>query len=162
VQEIQMKSYGVLLAAPIMLLAANPSSQNDPFAAMAKMQREMNADMARMQQQMSKAMASGNVISLNANMSDSGFRTKGDHYELSVPIPEASQKSIHIRTENHIMTVSALHQVERDSNGSGGYYQEQRMSSYAYSFAVPKDAETEHMKTKYRKGVLTITMPKKS
>lgn len=157
-----MKRFGVLLAAPIMLLAANQEPSNEPFAAMAKMQREMNADMARMQQQMSKAMASGNVISLNANMSDTGFKAKGDHYELSVPIPDASQKSIRIRTQNRIMTVSASHQVEKDSNGSSGYYQEQRMSSYAYSFAVPRDAETEHMKTKYKKGVLTITMPKKS
>ncbi len=157
-----MRRYLVGLAVPLILSAANQTPANDPFAAMAKMQREMDAEMARMQAQMSKAMASGNVISLNANMSDSGFKPEGDHYELSVQIPEASQKSIHIRTRNHIMTVTASHQLERDSNSSGQYYQEQRMSSYAYSFAIPADAQTEHMKTKYKKGVLTITLPKKS
>jgi HSP20 family molecular chaperone IbpA len=156
-----MKNYLILVAAPVILLAANQPRSNDPFAAMTKMQREMDAEMARFQQQMIKEMNSGNVISLNANMSNPGFKTEGDHYDLSVPIPDASAKSIHIRTEKRIMTVTAGRQEVRDENTTDHYYRERSMSSYAYSFSVPKDAEMDHMKTKYEKGILTITMPKK-
>jgi len=153
-----MKKYLFLLAAPVMLLAEQPQSA-DPFEAMA---HEMDAVMARLQEQMRAAERSGNAVNLSAEMSNVDLKTKADHYELSMAIPDASEKSIDIRSRNHIVTVSAKREEVRDENTSDHYRQERRISSFVRSVALPEDAETDRMKTKYDNGILTITIPKKS
>jgi len=159
IKENPVKKYLFLLAAPVMLLANQPKA-NDPFEAMQQMQREMDAAMAHFQEQVMNGQ--GGFTRLNSDMSKVDLETKGDQYVLSMDIPGASEKSIEIRTEKHVVTVTAKREEVRDENASNHSWQERRVSSYISSVAVPKDAETDHMKTDYKNGVLTITMPKKS
>jgi len=156
-----MKKYLILLAAPIMLLAANAPQATDPFEEMLLLQKKMDAEMARMHEQMMKAQASGNVISLDTGIPQVDLKTEGDHYELTMKVPGASGKSIDIHGANHIVTVTAEREEVRDVNESNVLH-ERSISSYARSVSVPQDADTEHMKSAYKDGVLTITMPKKA
>ena len=155
-----MKKYMLFLAVPI-VLSANQPTANAPFGAMEQMQREMEAAMAKFREQMVKVQGAGSFASLNANMSAVGLKTVGDHYELTMALPGASEKNIGIKDENHIVTVTAECEEVHDRNASGQVWQERSASRYVSSAAVPKDADTEHMKTDYKDGLLTITMPKK-
>jgi len=157
-----MKKYLILLAAPIMLLAADQPQTTDPFQEMLQLQQKMDAEMARMQEQMMKAQASGNVISLDTSLPQVDLKTEGDHYELTMKVPGTSGKSIDIHGANHIVTVTAEREEVRDVNESNVLRHERSISSYARSVSVPQDADTEHMKSAYKDGVLTITMPKKA
>jgi HSP20 family molecular chaperone IbpA len=156
-----MNRYLFLLAAPIMLLAAQPQT-NDPAEAMLQMQHEMDAAMVRFHEQMMEAQDSGHFISLNASMPKVDLASEGNRYELSMDIPGASEKSIDIHAKNHIVTVTARREKVLNEKKSKYYEHERLVSSYARSVSVPKDADTAHMKTKYKNGVLTITMPKKA
>ena len=153
-----MKKHLFLLVAPVMLLACQPQSA-DPFEAM---RHEMDVMMARIHEQMMITERSADVMGQNAAMSNADLQSKGDHYELSMDIPGASEKSIDIRSGNRVATVTAEREEVREGNTSDHYRQERRLSSYVSSVALPEDAETDRMKTEYKNGVLTITIPKKS
>ena len=114
--------------------------------------------MARIHEQMMKAERSDNAMGQKAAMSNVDFQSKGDHCELSMDIPGASEKNIDIRSKNRDVTVTAEREEVRDENASDHYRQERRLSSYVSSVALPED----RMKTEYQNGVLTITIPKKS
>ncbi len=147
-------------ALPIMLFAQQPAA-DDPFAAMLQLQREMDAAMARFHEQMMKEQGFNDFMQLHTTMPKVDLRSVGDHYELTMNIPGASEKGIDIHTENHIVTVSARQEEVKDVNESNYYRHERRVSDYIRSIQVPDDADTDHMKTEYKNGVLTITMPKR-
>jgi len=152
-----MKRYLLLLAAPMLLLAGQPQENDPAMDAMAQMQREMNAAMQRFQAQMMRTGGFGSVTP----MPRADLKSEGDHYELSMEIPGASEKSIKIDTRDQVITVSAEREEVQDVNESDYVRHERRISSYARSFSLPEDADTEQMTTDYKDGVLVITIPKK-
>jgi HSP20 family protein len=159
-----MKRIVSFLAALVALpavLAAQPADNDDPFTAMLQLQREMDAVMARFHDRMMREQGFGDFMPLHATMPKTDLRQKGDTYELTMEIPGADAKSIDIHAENGIVTVTAKREEVRDENESNYYRHERLVSSYARSVLVPADADTEHMKTEYKNGVLTIVMPKK-
>ncbi len=156
-----MKKYLFLLAAPVILLAAQPQT-DDLFEEMMLMQQQMAVSMEHFREQVEKERERGHTLGLNAEISKVDLKREGDHYKLTMPLPGAFEKGINIRSANHILTVSAEREEVRDVNESNGYRYERSVSSYARSISVPKDADTEHMKSSYENGVLTITMPKKA
>ncbi len=147
---------------PVMVFAQQPPAVNDdPFAAMLQLQREMDAAMARFHEQMMKEAGFNDFMQLHASMPAVDLKDAGDHYEMKMNIPGASKKSIDIHAENRIVTVSAKQEEVQDVNESNYYRHERRVSSYMRSVLVPEDADTARMKTEYKNGVLTIIMPKR-
>lgn len=153
-----MKSRLFLLAVPIMLLAGQ-TQPNDPAMYTAQqLQREMNAAMQQFQERMTSMQGFGNGM----NVPKAELKTEGDHYSVSMEIPGASEKSIDIETKDHLLSVSAQREEVKDVNTSDYCSHERRISSFSRSFNLPDDADTVHLKSDYKNGVLTIIMPKKS
>lgn len=154
-----MKSIAAALVAAPLLLAQNV--QHDPFEAMLQLQREMDAAMARFHEQMMKEDGFNDFMQLHAAIPAVDLKQIGDHYELKMNIPGASEKGIDIQSDDHLITVSAKQEASKDVNESNYYRHERRVSSYMRSVRVPDDADMEHIETDYKNGVLTITIPKK-
>lgn len=156
-----MKMSLLLVALPLMVLADQPQDR-DPFAAIKQMERDMDAAMQRFHARMMNTDHSTAVMTSAMPMSKVDIKEVGDHYELRMDIPGATEKSINIHTRGHVVTVTTKSEAVRDENTSDHYWQERSSSSYTSSVSVPKDALPEQMKSHYGNGVLTITMPRKS
>ncbi len=162
-----MKSIKTILATavlPLMLAAQSLSSapqNDDPFAAMLQLQREMDAAMARFHERMMRNADFGDFMSLHAMMPRVDLVDKGDRYVLSMEIPGADKQSIDIHTENGILTVTAKREEVREDKNDTYVRHERSVSSYARSVMLPADADAEHLKSDYKNGVLTVTVPKK-
>jgi HSP20 family protein len=154
-----MKSIAAALVAAPLLLAQNV--QNDPFEAMLQLQREMDAAMARFHERMMKEEGFDRFMQMQSTQPAVDLKAKDDRYILTMEMPGTDEKSINIKTKDRLLSVTAQREEERDENTTGYYRHERRVSSFARSLSVPDDADLDHMKTTYKNGILTITMPKK-
>ncbi len=158
------RRFKALLAAvtlPVMLSAQTPAYSDDPFEAMLQLQREMDAAMARFHERMMHEAGFGEFMRLHATMPKIDLVDRGERYELSMEIPGADAKSIDIHTQDNILTVTAKREEVVDENASSYYRHERRVSNYARSVLLPEDADAANLKSEYKNGVLTITIPKR-
>jgi HSP20 family molecular chaperone IbpA len=154
-----IRSIALAIVAAPLLLAQN--LQNDPFEAMLQLQREMDAAMARFHEQMMRQNGFGDFMQMQSTLPPVDLKENDGKYILSMEIPGADEKSINIKTQNNFITVSAKREEVQDENDTNYYRHERRVSSFARSLSLPYDADLDHMKTAYKNGILTITMPKK-
>ena len=60
-----------------------------------------------------------------------------------------------------MLSISAASTREKREKGENYLRQERYVGSYMRMLSLPKDADADHLKSEYKNGVLTITIPKK-
>lgn len=85
---------------------------------------------------------------------------EGDEtYMIKLDLPGLSKKEINIALKEHVLTVKG--ERPEESNDSGIYRRQERSTGvFSRSFALPENVNTAEIDAVFRKGVLTITMPK--
>ncbi len=132
----------------------------DPFAEIERMQREMDQliqdtfarfgvdrDFAHMH----------NVITPGLDLRD-----EGDHYVAVVDIPGADKDAINIKLDERRLSISAeQHQENKRTDDKGNViFQERRSGMFKRMVMLPEPVSASGMKSEYKDGVLTITIPK--
>lgn len=75
-------------------------------------------------------------------------------YEITAELPGMDEKSIQVTVADGVLSISA---EKRDENK--GYY-ERSFGSFQRSFAVPDDVDPGEIRTTFKNGVLSVTLPK--
>lgn len=92
------------------------------------------------------------------------LQDKPDHYLVTVNAPGADESSIDVKLDGQLLTISIKteqgKQEDEDKNGNY-HYRERFVGAFHRTLTLPGPADSENMKTEYRNGVLTITIPKK-
>lgn len=92
------------------------------------------------------------------------LQDKSDHYLVMVNAPGADASSIDVKLDGQLLTISIKteqgKQEDEDKNGNY-HYRERFVGAFHRTLSLPGPADPENMKTDYRNGVLTITIPKK-
>ena len=143
---------------------------NTPFADQIQQMREMQSQMNQsIRSSMNSPffghnpMSQSNFNKLNAQASgypQTKYFIKGNAYVAELAIPGMDKKNIKIELKNNILTVSGKTQKSEKNNSNS----QQSSYSYAKQFSqkigVPHDADASKIKSNYKNGILTITIPK--
>jgi HSP20 family protein len=75
-------------------------------------------------------------------------------------IPGMDKKDIHISLKDNVLTIRGEKKYEKSEDDSQHHYKELRYGSFCRYFALPVEVDDKKVKAEYKKGVLTITLPK--
>lgn len=82
-----------------------------------------------------------------------GFVFRGD-------LPGLADKDVKVEIRDRVLTISGQREEEKRDEGEKYYAYERSYGSFARSFALPDNADTEHATAEMKDGVLTVAMPK--
>lgn len=82
-----------------------------------------------------------------------------DEFIIKLDLPGLSKKEINIALKEHVLTVKGERSEELDESEEFRR-QERSTGVFSRSFALPENVNTAEVDAVFRKGVLTIRMPK--
>jgi HSP20 family protein len=155
---------GLLLLSPLQAKedVKSPFARDEIFQEFQKLQQEMN----RVFEKFDKRLFSEGLVnpffddftlsSVRADMKD-----RGDSYEIKVDLPGSKDANINVKVEGNLLQIDA--KVEKQQQKKGEHYikRERVLNSFHRTLTLPKDADSDKLKSDYKEGVLTVIIPKK-
>lgn len=150
-------------------LIADSTPQPDPKIDSNNPWSWMQADMMRMQAQMDHMFESAFNGTPNMshgiwnNGSQVSLSDDGDNYVVKAEIPGADKSDINVNLDDRLLNLSAKVQGSRNesSGDSSGFHREETYSSsFQQAMTLPGPVDASRMKSDFKDGVLTITIPK--
>ena len=80
---------------------------------------------------------------------------------LKADLPDVDMKDISVEIENGTLTLKGERKFESEEKAQGYHRIERSYGSFARYFTVPDTVDAEKVKADYRKGVLSVNLPKK-
>jgi HSP20 family protein len=85
---------------------------------------------------------------------------KDKAYEITAELPGMDESNIEVKLSNGILTITGEKKEEKEEKKKGYYLSERRYGSFERRFQVPPGVETGKIEANFKKGVLTVTLPK--
>jgi HSP20 family protein len=82
-------------------------------------------------------------------------------YEITAELAGMDEKNIEVKVANGILTIGGEKQEGKEEKKKDYYLQERHYGSFERSFEVPESVETGKIEATFKKGLLTVTLPKK-
>jgi HSP20 family protein len=79
-------------------------------------------------------------------------------YEITAELPGMDEKSIQVTVADGVLSISGEKRDEKREENKG--YYERSFGSFQRSFAVPEDVDPGKIRTTFKNGVLSVTLPK--
>jgi HSP20 family protein len=83
-------------------------------------------------------------------------------YELTAELPGMDEKNIEVKVVNGSLTINGEKQEEKEEKKKDYYLQERNYGSFERSFGIPEGVDADKIEASFKKGVLTVTLPKKA
>jgi HSP20 family protein len=97
--------------------------------------------------------AFGAVPAVDVTQTDKG-------YEITAELPGMEEKDIDVKLVNGILTIRGEKRDEKEEKKKDYYMRERSFGSFERSFQVPENVDTNKIDASFKKGVLTIMLPK--
>lgn len=85
-----------------------------------------------------------------------------NEYTISAELPGMTDEDISVELKGDALILKGEKRQEKKSEEEGYYRVERNYGSFQRVLTVPKDADVDNIKAKYRNGVITITLPRKA
>ena len=85
---------------------------------------------------------------------------KENAYELSAELPGLDDKDVRLSLKDDVLTLSGEKKEQTEEKKQGYHFSERRFGSFRRSFRLPDDVDQDKIEANFKKGVLTITLPK--
>jgi HSP20 family protein len=82
-------------------------------------------------------------------------------YEITADLPGMDEKNIEVRVADGVLTIKAEKQEEKEEKKKDYHLQERSFGSFQRSFDLPESVDSDKIEASFKKGVLTVTLPKK-
>lgn len=95
-----------------------------------------------------------------------GFSPKVDISEndkeinISAELPGMDEKDIDISLQDDVLSIKGEKKEEKEDKGKDYYRMERVYGSFIRTIPLPAEVETDKIAARFRKGVLSITLPK--
>ena len=83
-------------------------------------------------------------------------------YEIKAELPGMDEKGIEVKVTDGSLTIKGEKQEEKEEKEKDYYLQERRYGSFERSFELPDSVDPDKIEASFKKGVLTVTLPKKA
>ncbi len=85
---------------------------------------------------------------------------KDKAYEITAELPGMDEKNIDVKIANGMLTIKGEKKEEKEEKKKDYYLSERRYGSFERRFQVPEGVESDKIEASFKKGVLTVTLPK--
>lgn len=85
---------------------------------------------------------------------------KKDELVLTAELPGMSRDDIEIELENNVLTIRGEKKQEAEDKNRNFHRRERAYGSFRRMLAVPRDVDESAIKASFKKGVLSIELPK--
>lgn len=82
-------------------------------------------------------------------------------YTISVEVPGVEEKDVKIEVANNNLTISGDKKQQKEEKDKNFYRVERSYGSFRRVLSLPNDADQEKIKASFKKGVLTLIIPRK-
>lgn len=83
-------------------------------------------------------------------------------YEITAELPGMDEKNIEVKVADGVLTIKGEKREETEKKEKDYYLQERSFGSFERSFEVPESVEADKIEASFKKGLLTLTLPKKT
>ena len=81
-------------------------------------------------------------------------------YEITAELPGIDEKNVEVKLTNGVLTIKGEKQDEKEEKKKDYYRQERSFGSFQRSFQVPEGVDTDKIEASFKKGILSVTLPK--
>ena len=81
-------------------------------------------------------------------------------YEITAELPGMEEKDIDVKLANGVLTIRGEKRDEKEEKNKDYYMRERSFGSFERSFQVPEDVDPDKINASFKKGLLTIMVPK--
>jgi HSP20 family protein len=81
-------------------------------------------------------------------------------YKVVAELPGMDEKNIEVKIANGVLTIKGEKQEEKEEEKQDYYVRERSFGSFERTFPVPDGVEFDKVDASFKKGVLTVTLPK--
>jgi len=83
-------------------------------------------------------------------------------YKITVEIPGVDENDVKLEIVNDTLTISGEKKQEKEEKEKNYYRMERSYGSFQRVLSLPEDADQDKVNASFKKGVLTVTMPRKA
>jgi len=83
-------------------------------------------------------------------------------YEITADLPGMDEKNIEVKVADGVLTMKGEKQEEKEEKKKDYYLQERSFGSFQRSFELPESVDADKIEASFKKGVLTVKLPKKA
>lgn len=83
-------------------------------------------------------------------------------YTLTLEIPGVDEKDVRIEIADNTLTIQGEKKQEDEEKGKNYYRMERSYGSFQRVLSLPEDVDQENITATFKKGVLTVSMPRKA
>lgn len=87
---------------------------------------------------------------------------KDNAYEITAELPGMEEKNIEVKLVNGDLTIKGEKQEEKEEKEKDYYLHERQFGSFERRFRVPDTVNADKIEASFKKGVLTVSLPKKA
>ncbi|SRR5579871_2143746 len=81
-------------------------------------------------------------------------------FEIVADVPGFDEKNIEVKVVNDRLTIKGERQETKEEKKRDYHLNERRFGSFERSFRLPESVDAEKIEANFKKGVLTLTLPK--
>jgi HSP20 family protein len=81
-------------------------------------------------------------------------------YEITAELPGMSESDVEVSAANGALTIKGEKKEEKEEKKKDYYLSERRYGSFERRMRIPEDVEADKIDATFKKGVLTVTLPK--
>jgi HSP20 family protein len=81
-------------------------------------------------------------------------------YEITAELPGMDEKNVEVKLANGLLTIKGEKHDEKEEKKKDYYMRERSFGSFERTFQVPDGVDSDKIEASYKKGVLTVTLPK--
>jgi HSP20 family protein len=82
-------------------------------------------------------------------------------YEITAELPGMDEKNIEVKVVNGALTIKGEKKDEKEEKTEDRYLSERRYGSFERYFQLPEGVDEAKIEASFKKGILTVTLPKK-
>ncbi len=86
---------------------------------------------------------------------------KGKAYEIAAELPGLDESDVEVKLSDGTLTIRGEKKEEKEEKKQDYYLSERRFGSFERAFRLPDSVDADKIEATFKKGVLTITLPKK-
>lgn len=83
-----------------------------------------------------------------------------DEFRVKAELPGMDEKDIEVSLEGHTLTIRGEKRREHEEKRRDYHVSEMSYGQFCRTFALPEGVDRENAKAQFKKGVLTLTLPK--
>jgi HSP20 family protein len=86
---------------------------------------------------------------------------KKDKFILRADLPGLDKKDVDVKVQDNVLLLSGKREESKEEEKDGAKYSERRFGAFSRQFRLGSNVETGKIKASYKKGVLTVVLPKR-